>query len=100
DRGKEVHSKHMLPHVERGIDRAQTASTLRLRRYGSVVDQRMQLAPVQSALDVDDRLSGPIVISEIHLNMVLRAHFPWAVFRECMARTGDHAPAGRGETFY
>src|SRR5207302_617698 len=50
--------------------------------------------------DFGDRRVGAGRIGEIDLDVILRPHLPWAVFRESMARAGDHAPAGRREALH
>src|SRR5690348_13294378 len=52
---------------------------------------------VEPALDLGDREVGVGDIGKIDLNVILGACFPRAVFREGVARAGDHAPAGGGE---
>src|SRR6185437_8689796 len=57
----------------------------------------MQFA-VEPAFYLGNREIGVGDIGKIDLNVILRAGFPRAVFREGVARAGDHAPASGGET--
>ena len=59
----------------------------------------MQFA-VQPLLDLGNRQVGVGDIGEIDLNVILGAGFPRAVFREGVARAGDHAPTGGGEALH
>ena len=45
------------------------------------------------------RAAGSVMIGEVDLDMVLGPHFPGTIFGKRLARTRDHPPAGRGETF-
>ena len=56
----------------------------------------MQLA-VQAVLDLVDCARGVVGIGEVDLDVILGSRFPRAVFRERMARAGDHAPTGGGK---
>src|SRR4029079_10937077 len=57
----------------------------------------MQFA-VEPAFYLGNREIGVCDIGKIDLNVILRAGFPRAVFREGVARAGDDAPSGGGET--
>jgi len=92
DRGEEIHLEHVLPYVERGRDRAEPRAPLSLRRDAGIVDQRVQLA-VDPPLDLGDCGLRVGRVGQVHLDMILRAGLPGAVFRKRMARAGDHPPA-------
>ena len=100
DRREEVHLKHVVPDLARGVDRAEPLAAFGLGRDRGVVDQRMQLAVVEPVLDLGDRRIGARGVGEIDLDVILRAHLPRAVFRKAVARAGDHAPAGGGEALH
>src|SRR5580698_2628821 len=55
---------------------------------------------MDAPLDLVDGGERVFGIGEVDLDMILGAGFPWAIFRKRMARTGDDAPAGRGEALH
>jgi hypothetical protein len=97
DRREKIHLKDVVPIVVRGCDRVEPLAAVGFRRDCRIVDQRMQFA-VQPLLDLGNRQVGVGDIGEIDLNVILGSGFPRAVFREGVARAGDHAPSGGGET--
>src|SRR5690606_10443100 len=100
DRREKVHVEHVLPDVDRRIERTQTRSALSLGRDRGIVDKRMKKTVCETAFDLGNGLLGVLGIGEIDLNGSLRPHFPWTVFRKGMARACDDAPAGGGKAFY
>src|SRR5271166_4699331 len=100
DRGEEIHAKYMIPDIDRGVDRREALATFRLGRNRRVVDKSVELAGIQPLLDLDNGLMRSLRVREIDLNVVLRSHFPWAVFGEGVSRARDDAPASGGETLY
>ena len=55
DRREEIDLEHVLPDVERGVDRAEPLAAFGLGRDRGIVDQRVQLAVVEPLLDLGDR---------------------------------------------
>src|SRR5450631_2863742 len=55
---------------------------------------------MDAPLDLVDRRERVLGIGEVDLDVVLGTRLPRAILREWMARTGDDAPAGRGETLH
>jgi hypothetical protein len=54
----------------------------------------MQFTVLEPLLDFGDGVVRAFGIGEIDLDVILRPHFPRAVFRKGMPRAGDHAPPG------
>src|SRR5271163_1845054 len=55
---------------------------------------------MDAPLDLVDGRKRVFGSGEVDLDMILGTGFPRAVFRKRMARTGDYAPAGRGEPLH
>ena len=82
DRREEIHLEHLVPDVDRGIERAEPLAAVGLGRDRGVVDQRVQLVAVEPALDLLDRFQRVGLVGEIDLDVVLGAGVPRAVLRE------------------
>ena len=100
DRRKEVDAEHLAPDVDVGVDRAHARAAVGLRRDRGVVDERVQLAVFEAALDLGDRVRGVRDVAEVDLDVILGPGFPRTVFRERMARAGDDAPARGREALH
>ena len=98
DRREEIHPEHVIPDLDRRVDRGEPLAALRLGRDRRIVDERVQLAMIEPLLDLTYGFERVCRISEIDLDVVLRTRLPWAVLRKRVTRTGDHAPAGGRET--
>src|SRR5258708_27339444 len=88
----------MGPGLARGIDRTQALAALRLGRYRRIVDQRVQFAVVEAIFDFGDRRVSAAGIRQVDLDVILRPHLPWAVFRKSMARPHLLAPRSEEHT--
>src|SRR5581483_974659 len=93
DRGEEIDAEHLPPDLDRGVERAEPLAAFGLGRDRRVVDQRVQLVALDAPPDLLDRGYRVLLVGEIDLDVVLRSRLPGTVFRERMARAGDHAPA-------
>src|SRR5579883_15774 len=57
----------------------------------------MQRAAFEALTDFSNGARRVVVIGEVDLDVILRSRAPRALLRERVARTGDDAPARRGE---
>src|SRR5581483_5568928 len=88
------------PHLHLGLDRGEPFAAGSLGRDRGIVNQRVQLAGLESALDLGNRRERAVAVAEVDLDVILRSRFPRAVFWERMPRAGDHVPTGGGKTLH
>ena len=92
--GEKIYLKNTEPPIRWHCQRAKPRPALALWRNGGVIHQRMQHAAIrgQARTDFRDHRLGQCRVAQIKLNVILRPHFPGALFREGLARHGNHAP--------